>query len=533
MASQIGFGSQIPGGWSDGSITLPRPPNLQADDAALFSDVRIYGPGNRTMYAGRVVGVPQVGESEIRLSLEGHSAHLDDDETFREIYVDADLTHWSNPPSLEREVMLANGTYGGVRFSTGQGGNSVVPGDPPALLQEFTRIENAGARRGIAEAWYDSGGIPIARVYYAAASLDEGGAGPLPGGAGAWSVTIFMSSDDITTASDSHDALVFLNTYFDATGVRRYVALQTQYQNVFTGDGLWRVTWTQLRVYGTHGLTLRGPDPGGLYASDIVADVVGRAAPNLHFRLGDTIETSTFIVPHYVVTEPSTARRVIEDLTGLGGASFAPNDWGCYGEDGKEFFWRAPGTYGRTWRVRRDQVAVTTAEGPDSKSRLGGLMVGWKDAAGRQYTAGPVGSGATYETATLEDTDPTNPAARLGRRWAFRDVGVLGGDKSEQQDLAVRLGAVLLNEANELDWRGSTTVYGEARDDAGVLHHPAAIRAGDQVVVEDNEALWTPRPVASTRYEHGDVAATLDIGASPHRGDTFLARLAAAADLVT
>jgi hypothetical protein len=115
--------------------------------------------------------------------------------------------------------------------------------------------------------------------------------------------------------------------------------------------------------------------------------------------------------------------EVIEQITAIGSSTTQPNDWGVY-ED-KTFFWRTPGTYGRTWHVRRDQVATPTSDGPQADQRVAGIKVVYSDASGRERSVGPVGSNADTETNDLLSIDPDNPASQIPGAFEVVNVGLV------------------------------------------------------------------------------------------------------------
>ncbi len=101
---------------------------------------------------------------------------------------------------------------------------------------------------------------------------------------------------------------------------------------------------------------------------------------------------------------------------------------------------------------------------------------------------------------------------------------------SNQQG-AVNIGRMLLYEANRLDWQGTVTVAGEATTEAGNTYPASRIRAGDWMLIEEDD--WQSlQPVNSTGYDHSDLLTTVHIGAPPNSGEVLLAQLAAATDLL-
>jgi hypothetical protein len=501
----IQWDTQMPGGFGSGSLVLPRPPKLRADDAALFSDVTISGPGVRTAYEGRVTGVPQVGSEEIRLDLEGWSAELEDDETFRQVFVDRDFSHWGEWTVNRRTALATPGTpMGKIQSQVDTGG--IVFDAPNEDLAQFETTE----------VWYaGTSGLPISGAYYRGSrtSLTSFQAAALYAGANADSTneSYALTLDDTLRAVSLNPVRPSLMVRLTADpGVTPPAGAQQRY--------------TVLTVYGNHGLPTRPifGEPDGMYGSDVIGYVLN--GTSLNYTLGDSIEQSGYAIPHLVFLEPVTRRTVVEQVTALGGAQLVPNDWGVYA--GREFFWKTPGTYGKTWRVRRDQVAEPTGDGPDSKARTSAFMISYSDGSGKTHSVGFPGSGADYETTDLLDTDSSNPANRLRGKRRHEQVGITN------QEGALNIGRLLLAEANRIDWRGSTTIRGEATDDAGNKYPAREIKSGDQIVVEDDEGLWEPRPISHTSYQHSDLAVTVDIGATPHRGEVLLAQLVVATGLV-
>jgi hypothetical protein len=515
--------SSMPGGWADGSAVLPRPPDLVADDAKLFSGGRFYG-AEGTFYEGRIKATPQVGANEVRLELEGWSASLDDDETLQMPIVDRDLSRFANPPSVQRQLLLSP-TYPHV------GSQQVVTDDAdlrPAVQLQQTHVDNVAGTRIYWTACLYKSLVPLESVYHDTTGFDLVNNVVL---SGAWDIKAALGDDDTFQSADASGDLTGTAGYITATTDTRTCI---EFQIIFDAtqaalDGSWNAYLRDLAAYGRHGLTKQGAAPRGFLACDIIAYAL-RACPHLRYTVGDSIERGSYIVRHYwQVGEKLTARNVTEHMTALGGAHLYPNDWGVY--EGREFFHRTPGSYGRTWRVRKDDVANLTATGPDASKRAGGMKVSYRDPAGTIRSVGPPGSGSDHETDLLLDADPGNPAHRLGRRWKHEQVGILGGNETQQRDAAVNIARFLLAEANRVDWRGDIEVEAEARDEAGNVHPARQMRAGDQVVVEDEEALWAPKPVATTSYSQDSLVARVSVGAPPYRGEVMLAQLAAATEL--
>jgi len=514
IPADITFDTSNPGGFGSASITLPRPENLRTDDAKLFSHVELYGPGNVIYYEGFINGIPQVGDNQISLNLSGWVSALDRYETFREVFVDRDLGRWGTPSLVRQGQYLA---LFGKRPSEG---SSASDSTTPTLIFQGEPAEVNPIRVSS----YDAGaGCQIESIYYAMTSESTSSyVGQI----------IVMDDADGTTTEATADLLTGTNS--PASGTFTPTAKYRYGEIIFYLAGTVGATETSmsmasLAVFGNHGLTKRGTAPDqGFYASDIISYAISQAT-SLNYST-DSIETTTFVIPHLTFTDDTTLRSVIEQVTALGGNANVANDWGVY--EGREFYWRSPGSYGRTWYVRRDQVATSSSDGPDADRRVAGIKINYTDGAGTSLSVGPPGSNADYETTALLDTDTDNPAYRIPGAFKSETIGIAPVENGYSYSrLALNAGIMILNERNRLDWRGSVQVSGEAEDEYGNKLPAALIRAGDRIVVSDSGDT-TARTIASTSYDHGSLTCTASIGATPDSLEALLGQLAAVTDLI-
>jgi hypothetical protein len=504
----ISFDTQIPGGFNGASITLPKPSNLYADDARLFSDAVIYGAGGRTLYEGFVTAVPQVGANEIRLELSGWAQALDRYQTFKEVFVDRDLNAWTDA-SLDRRISLRD-------TSSWQQVNGPETADDDASPGLILKLDG-GRSNPYSEAWYDAGaGSAIRSIYYELTSADT---------TSSYAAQIGTASDEIATANDS-TADLLTGTDSSATGTYTRTGAAYRYGRILfyligtVGNLDAEVRLRNLAVFGDHGLTLRGTDPKGVFGSDVIRYVIAQTLLN---TTSESVEQSSEIIRHLAFRDDTAIPSVIEQVTAIGSSTIQPNDWGVY-ED-KTFFWRTPGTYGRTWHVRRDQVATPTSDGPQADQRVAGIKVVYSDASGREKSVGPVGSNADTETNELLSIDPDNPANQITGAYEVVNVGLVPLEAN-----AINIGKLILNERNALRWRGSVNLQGEATDENGNRYPVALVRAGDTIVIED-DADTTPRTINSTSYTHSDLSLTANVGARPDTLESLLGRLAAVTEL--
>ena len=521
-AEDIPRGIQIttsdPGGFKDATVSLPRRIDVDFPDLTLFDDWRIYGPGaGETAFEGRTEQTPRShGEDfEIQAQAVGWAAHLRDDPTFREIYVDRDVSRWGGM-STARRIALGFAWHvrsdPTVRFD-------YVNGLPCVELAIDRVAANAATPIGeVVEAWYDLNGLQLGSVYYDVA-LSGAFAAP-------WDVGLLGAGDDTGvgpygTPVSFLGGTSFTGTYNGVAG-QKAIQLKMHYGGTFTGDGVWYLQLRRPAVFGRHGLTKRGSAPlQGLYASDVIADVVGRAAPRLKFTTGDggSIEPTNYAIPHLVFLEPVTAEDAI-----LATNAFQQRSWGV--EDDKTFFYRSTGNPRRRWRCRLSDGAQMDLAGPQAENAINGVIVRFEGPAGVQETAGPPGSGCKTESALLVDSDSSNPATSHGlKRWAIIDLsfvttgGATGG--------AVQVGAAYLREVlSNMNVRGDVTIKGWVVSDAGVAMPAWAVRAGDTITVEDADGV--ERRIIESSYDHDTRTNALSLDTTAHRVDALMERMGVA-----
>lgn len=383
------FSNVDPGGYEMASFSLPGdlPLILRGMNVRLDCALGV-------VWEGRVKEVDRTLGTKTLIQCEGYGTLLKDT-SIREIYVDRDFTKWV-APSAERQIVFLKKEQSptGPTLGPSQGG-----------VGSIATIINGNweaTSKPICIATYIAG-IPIGSLYYAwekspqisAADanwdwhvafgyLSEGGTEgflelePMPNlrAEGPGEGTAFPGADFV---------------FIPATNI----TLSLRYAVGPAGgpNQRYAVYWTKIAVYGQHGLTKRGPSPGGFYTYDIVKHALSKVAgiqPGIIVPEGVSVShggwRSLFIVPHALYSTPTPVEQIVSDM-----AKYQGGHWGVWesltpltGDPRPRLDFRPYPENPTAWCLRAECENVDVRE--DLENLYDIALVSYTEAAGQEHT---------------------------------------------------------------------------------------------------------------------------------------------------
>jgi hypothetical protein len=307
--SDLSFSNVDPGGFEQLQVTASDARGVEdGDEVVVRSGLDVAWHGRVNEIGSR----ERDGRATIQIAAVGYGSKLSD-KRMSMIYADRDLSQW-HAPSRGRIVSLV-----GTNFT--QPESPSIASDTSTNLQALV-IQHADIWAAplspISEPWYDAGtGNLIGVVYY-----DFTNVGSASTATAAWDLIVRTSSDDIfstipATSGDIWATVPVAGSVTDAVG-GRYAAISFYYTGGAGGASgtVYSVHARNLTVYGSHGLTRRGTDPGGFYPGDIAGHAHTASGAGFEQVFGDS---STLTVRHAVYREPVRHEQVIADMAKLMG----------------------------------------------------------------------------------------------------------------------------------------------------------------------------------------------------------------------
>ena len=302
------FSSTHPGGFEAASFPIPHDkPQIDRGDHVLLTC------GLSVAWEGRVKEVQRSLGAKTLIQCEGYKTLLNE-HTFSEVFVDRELSRWQGPPLGRQQGLLENA----YREEAGQ-----VSYDPvaqvPAILQS-TKAPVVLPPTPTIENWYFANGIPIGSLY-AAYSV-----GANMTAESTWYPAMYIATEP-SWGMGSRNEENFVSkasgtfTLTSTGGSKTYAVLQIVRSAEIKGEAEYAFLWKNVAVYGKHGLTKRGGEPGGFYPSD-VAQWAMEKCPGVQVGF---VTASTEIVPHLVYLQPVPYEKLLDDM-----AKYAGYHWGVW-----------------------------------------------------------------------------------------------------------------------------------------------------------------------------------------------------------
>lgn len=492
----LGYSSEMQGGCKEFGGQLARDPRIRWPDLAPYLDVTVYGQGVDEVWWGRIDKPEGSDGSQSLVNLKGvgHLAALEDDEAVKAGFIDADQTKWGDPSTERRRILREANIFLSAATSFGFS-EKEGEGEPPSILNDFGNVTAEAGKGEAGEADYDSGGIDLEEVLYDYRVL------AVPDTAFDSTMALGRESTFATepvVGTDHNGTTALEQAVGTAVAGYRFARLRDLFSGPYEGPMTNLFAWQNIRVLALTGLALQGTWPNvGFTAKQMLEWAVPRFS-YLQARAED-IEDDQFVIPHAWFAEEGTLATIVKELT-----KYGLLDWFVY--EGKRLQLRRPGTYGRKW-VAAPGPAEFREEGEDGTRLWKDIVVAWQDVDGSTKTVGPPGSGATYESASLEITDPDHPAVRAGIPRRDRIVTKTVCDFPT----SLKLGENWLAEANELSHSGTCNLTHYVLDDKGIYHPASVVKAGDEVFFPGSGDP-SYRRITHVDYDHNErkAACTLD-----------------------
>lgn len=494
-------------GFADAQLALNRRIDLDYPDLGLLDGMNLIGHEGSVAYEGRIGTMPRSlqGSPQVGVQLQGWMSHAKD-EPFTEVYVDRDLSKWTSPSAFRTAALI------GENFSLGSTGQLQDEAGNPALELSL-QGSWVSPYHPRAEAWWlPQPGISIGALYYAFTAWNSA---TMSSGDANWVLQAFLSDDDKASNRDLTASLwgAAASGYLTNTAARACAGLFLRYANTPAGSqgATYYALFEKLAVYGAHGLTRRGGDPGGFYVSDMIVNIANRFAPKL-----DTsrVEDTTFAVPQASFTAETFPYDSWQTLNTY-------HRWEMAVYEKRQLLYYPIDLGDWDWEVRLSDPGTTVSlQGDDSTTLCNGVIVRYTD----------LGTG--YETRltpddfpALQDTSPDNPANLNGLRL----YTTLTLSVPTTQEGALQIGHAYLAEFNQAPAPGSITITGHIRDRAGHWQQGWKVRSSDRLVISDlpNDSI---RVVGETEWNHDSKTLTIAVDSSFKRLDAILARLGVAVE---
>lgn len=492
-------------GFTEGQATLNRRIDLEYPDLGLLDGFNLIGYDGSVAYEGVLGSLPKSleGSPKVMLQAQGWMSHATR-QKFVEVYVDRDLSKWGSPSNSRTvQAITENFVLGSLSQANDEAGNSMVALSLPSPW--------ASPFKPLAEAWWPpAAGISLGALYY---SFPEWNSTLMSGAE--WRVFAYLAADDGGAVKNGTANLAppTASGYLTPTSTAKTAMIQLWYNKTAEGASgqSFYARFEKLAVYGTHGLTRQGEDPGGFYVSDMIKNIASRWAPKL-----DTsgVEGTTLPIPHASFLEETLPYDAFQTLNQY-------HRWEMDVYEGRRLNYYPIDLTDWDWEIRLSDPGVTSSlQGDNLENLCNGVIVRY-----RSLTTGYEERLTPSSHEQLRDESPDNPANLHGE--PLYTTLTLSVPTSEE--VALEVGRIYLGEFNEAKSPGSITVKGHVRDRAGHWQQGWKVRSSGRLKITDlpNDSV---RVAGETAWDHDSKTLTIAVDSSFKRLDAILARLGVAVE---
>ena len=265
----ISFKTSRYNGFTDCNLTLNRRIDQDYPDLGLLEGLNLIGYDASVAYEGWVAALPRSLQTtpQIGVQAQGWMAHAKD-QTFIECYVDRDLSKW-------RQM--------GIALNAGQITSKFAPSSmsvandqsfQPALIATVTGPWGTEGMPDV-EAWWGQPGVTIGSIYAAWSKTST-----ILSADTNWKWRVDLADNDaaggLQEGAELRSPGPNVTTTTATTATRAYGRIVLAYTTSSASTSAFTVYWSKVAVYGTHGLTKHGEEPGGFYVSDIIRNIANR-----------------------------------------------------------------------------------------------------------------------------------------------------------------------------------------------------------------------------------------------------------------
>lgn len=493
------LGDKLGTGFESNGFLLPgRDPFVAYGSPRWLQDLKIVGADGSIASQCRVSGVGAEAGRGLKVEGEGWYAALKDAANVAEIFVDADVSRWSGVPLNRQAGALTN------NFTPSDG--SVI-GAAIRLRYPSPVWTNPGMP--LIDSWYTA--PPGVNLGSCAGDWAWTGLGASAG----LTINMLIATDDALASFDNSGSLDGTGpahvTLAATTSNRRFAVLTTQYAGAnATADSVERnVTWSNVAVYGDHGLTTITP-------STVVGYLIDKYG-GLITRTDDSIEDSSYVIGHMLADSGDLLTPILK------ANALVLNDIGVW--DHRVLWMTSPPSLDDfDYELDRSKGATLIPDsGTISDDRpANGVWVYYTDVlTSRSERLGPYGTGARYDPAgsiSLVDTSEENPCNREGvDRHFSMNIGFpcTGAD-------AEAMGAIWLAENSRPSTAGQGTAEGYVTNRAGVEVPAWMVRSGDRIKYKHETTI---RRTYSKRYDPASKRLSLAYDDAPRTLDALFERI--------